>query len=71
MYLVVRCPFCGRPQLFQPKSENYKSWRKRCVYCNKSFSVNPKSKHSSSIILFVGNVIEEAREFLKKLLEER
>jgi len=70
IYLVVKCPYCGRLQIFTPKTTKYTNWKKRCVYCNKSFSVNPKSKYSSSIIIKHFEDIKSAQEFMKLYLKK-
>jgi len=66
VFLIVKCPNCGRLQVFSPVIRDYRKWRKRCVYCGYSFSVNPKSKHSSSIIIRITTNPKEAQDFIKK-----
>ena len=66
IFLVVRCPNCGRLQVFSPATKNYKKWKKRCVYCGYTFTINPKSRHSRSIIVMATTNPKEAQDFIKK-----
>ncbi|HIP90141.1 MAG TPA: hypothetical protein EYH22_01160 [Candidatus Nanopusillus sp.] len=64
--LIVKCPKCGRLQIFLPVTKDYRKWRKKCVYCGYSFTINPKSKHSNSIIVMVTTNPRKAQDFIKK-----
>ena len=66
MYLVIRCPNCKKLQIFKPASKDPKKWKKRCVFCGYTFIINPKSKHSSTTILFYSEDISKVQEFIKK-----
>jgi len=66
MYFIVRCPNCNKLQIYKPLTKDTKKWVKRCVFCKYTFLVNPKSEHSSSIIIFYSPNIKEAQAFIKK-----
>jgi len=45
----VRCSFCGKEQLYQPRTEMLAGLKKKCIKCEKSFVVH-KSLQNSQII---------------------
>lgn len=68
MYMIVRCPKCGLPQVYAPYKMDRSKWQKKCVRCGCTFKIYPKRDYARILGMFP--TLKEAKEFLKNLISE-